>query len=295
MHVTVIGLGRMGLPVAIALTGRHEVAGIDLDAERVRVARAAGIAAVREGGARSDTDVVLTVLRDDSELADVMSSGMLRGSRLWIDLSSCDPRAGARLHAAARQTGVKSVAAPMLGGPDDVGRGTVGFLVAGEHNSVTEARPLLEELGSAAGVQIVGDLPHDAYLIKLLGNLLWFGQVVTVSEVLLLATRYGLDPARVRAVLAGGPGSSVFLRDHAKEVLTGQTMDSFGLDRVVQELRYLTKLAEDANVPFGVSEAVTQVHEEALERLGALGGELGASELLQQRARVTLRQDPLGR
>jgi 3-hydroxyisobutyrate dehydrogenase len=68
-------------------------------------------------------------------------------------------------------------------------------------------------------------------------------------------------------------------------------LESFGIDRVVEELETLVSLAEDAGVPFELSTLVTRLHREALERFGAVDGELLAAKLLEERAGHTLRRD----
>jgi 3-hydroxyisobutyrate dehydrogenase-like beta-hydroxyacid dehydrogenase len=111
-------------------------------------------------------------------------------------------------------------------------------------------------------------------LAKLLVNLLWFGQAVLVGETLLLAQAAGLDSARLAELLPATPAASDFVRDHLPALLAGDYLASFGLDRVVEELDGLQRLAHTRDSPFAVGAAVSRVHREALERYGARDGEL---------------------
>ena len=293
--MAVIGLGRMGGPIARRLAQRHAVTGWDLDPEA-----ASSIEGVRAASsasdALSDAGALVTVLPGPSELRQALDeawSQMPAGS-LWVDLTSCDPTTGAELHDRAAGLGIVSVAAPMLGGPDDARRGDLGFVVGGTDAARTAAEPVLSALGHGE-LRIAGDEPRHAYLVKLLGNLLWFGQVVAVTEALLLAQRGGLDPSRAADVLAAGPGASAFLTDHRAALLSGDLMESFGLDRVVEELDHLQRLADEAGTPFALSRVVTSLHRDALSEYGPRPGELLASALLQERAGTTLsapRRDP---
>jgi 3-hydroxyisobutyrate dehydrogenase len=55
-------------------------------------------------------------------------------------------------------------------------------------------RAVLEVLGDPGRIVYVGG--HGAgYTVKLLVNLLWFGQAVATAEALLLGQRAGIDPA----------------------------------------------------------------------------------------------------
>jgi 3-hydroxyisobutyrate dehydrogenase-like beta-hydroxyacid dehydrogenase len=299
MRIGVVGLGRMGLPIARRLASHHEVRGFDIDPARSVAARAAGIEAA-EGirAAVAEAELVVTVLPGPEELRAALDGGGLFAhlppGAVWIDVTSCDPDTGAELHAAAAAHGVVSIAAPMLGGPEAAEHGGLGFLIAGSDAARRRARPLLAELGPPERMQIVDDAPTHAYLVKLLGNLLWFGQVVAVTEALLVAQRSGIDPEATARLLAAGPGSSAFLTQDAPKLFRGDLMESFGLDRVVEELRHVQALADSGGSPFALSRVVTSVHEGALDRYGARPGELLASLLLQEDAGVRLseREEP---
>jgi len=290
MRIAVIGLGRMGSPIARRLSRQHDVRGWDV------AEPAAPVAPVRlaEGpiSAVDGVDALVTVLPGPRELGQALGDGTafscLAAGALWVDLTSADSDTGARLHALAAASGVASVAAPMTGGPSDAERGSLGFLVGGAPVARDAASPLLAELGDPGRVQVVGDDPAAAYLTKLLGNLLWFGQVVAVTEVLALAQGSGLAAEATARILADGPGASTFLQRDAEHLLRGDPMATFGIDRVVEELHAVEAVAERLSSPFELSGLVTRIHEAALERYGPRPGELLASLLLQERAGIRL-------
>jgi 3-hydroxyisobutyrate dehydrogenase len=146
---------------------------------------------------------------------------------------------------------------------------------------------VLATLGSA---EIVGDDIGAADTTKLLANLLWFGQVVAVTEALLLGQTLGLEPAKLRDTLAASAGGSVFIDEYLDRLLVGDYLETFGIDRCVEELETLVSLAQDADVPFELSLTVARLHREALDRFGAIDGELLAAKLLEERARTSLRE-----
>jgi 3-hydroxyisobutyrate dehydrogenase-like beta-hydroxyacid dehydrogenase len=194
----------------------------------------------------------------------------------------------------------------MTGGPAAAEEAALAFTVSGDAAAIARARPLLEALGAlgagngvaetdaATGVEritVAGARIGDACTVKLLANLLWFGQVAAVTEAMLLGTSLGLEPVRLHRMLADGPGASTMLSRDYPAVLRGDWMPAFGLDRVVEELETLTSLAADSGVPFELSEQVAQLHRQALERFGPADGELLAARLLEERAGIPLR-DP---
>lgn len=176
----------------------------------------------------------------------------------------------------------------MGGGVSAARDGSLQFFVGGTNRAVDRARPVLEALGS---VDHVGEGIGDGYLTKLLANLLWFGQAVAVTEALLLGQSLGLSPAMLRDQLAATAGGSVFIDEYLDRLLAGDYLETFGIDRCVEELETLVSLARGANVPFELSSTIARLHRDALERFGAIDGELLAARLLEELAGTVLRAD----
>jgi len=265
-RVGLLGVGRMGGPILTAL----EAAGYDVLAFDPVTRPESSEAAVIE-----HAEILVTVMPGAFELPLVPDT-------LVLDLTSNDPRHAER----AASNGVTIVGAPMGGGAAAASSRSLRFFVGGAQANVDRARPLLELLGT---VDHVGQGVGDGYVAKLLANLLWFGQVVAVSEVLLLGQSLGVPPARLSASLGASAGRSGFIDDHLPSLLAGDYLEDFGIDRVVEELDILVSLATENRIPFELSTLVTRLHREALDRFGAVDGELLAARLLEQRAGRELR------
>jgi len=274
MRIGVFGLGRMGAPIARALSEHGDVVTYDPvvapgDPELIA----------------SGVDVLVTVLPGAAEarqLGPVLAA--LRPGALWLDLTSGDPRAAREL--ALAHPGIDVVGAPMAGGPAAAAERRLHFHVGGARAAVGLALPLLDALGTH---EVIGSDVGDGYTAKLLANLLWFGQVVAVTEALLLGQSLGIYPARLKSTLAASAGGSVFIDEYLERLLEGDYLETFGLDRAVEELETLASLARQEGVPFELSELVARLHREALARFGAVDGELLAAKLLEERAGRTLR------
>ena len=291
LSLGVLGVGRMGVPIARNLSAAgFAVTVFDVDESRSAVAGAAVAASARELAERSD--VLLTVLPGIAEIRDAMIGPgrlieSLPAGSLWIDLTSNDPRVATEIGERALERGVESLGAPMAGGVTAAEGGALRFYVGGATSSVDRARPILEAVGT---VDHVGERIGDGYVTKLLTNLLWFGQVVAVTEALLLGQSLGLSPAVLRYQLADSAGGSVFIDEYLDRLLDGDYLASFGIDRCVEELETLGALATAQGVPFELSSTVGRLHREALERFGAIDGELLAARLLEDRAGARLRR-----
>lgn len=296
--VAVLGVGRIGL----ALTQRLVDAGLpvvvhDVRPELAAAAHAAGAEwAQTADGAVATADVVVTALPGTPELRQLMASdsgGLLQRwprEAVWMDLTSTAPDVAAQLGEECRRLGVRYLAAPLGGGVPAVRDGDAELYVGGDAVALERARPVIEAVARTSGVHRFAD-QRAACAAKLLINAVWFGQVVLYTEALLSAQQLGIDPEQLRATMLGGAADSTVVRRHLPALLAGDYMTDFGIDRCVEELDAVTRLAAAVGTPHDVLTEVARVYGTALEEFGPVPAELLAAALLERRAGATLR-DP---
>jgi 3-hydroxyisobutyrate dehydrogenase len=289
-----IGLGRMGMPMCSRLAGAgYQVAAGDARPTLAAEARQAGASwKGAPAAAAANADIVMTMLPGPREVSDVMvgSAGVLAAmpaTAIWVDMSTNSPTAVRELAAAAAACGVAALDAPVGGGVEAAKFGTLQLFVGGDHEVLEKVRPALDVL--ARTITHVGGSGAGC-TVKLLVNLLWFSQAVSVGEALLLARRVGLDLEVLRSALAGSAASSTFLDQDFDRLLDGDYRTTFGLDRVCEELAGITALAHDLQVPSELADLVERTYRRALRRYGLVDGELMAVALLEDEAGLQLRR-----
>jgi 3-hydroxyisobutyrate dehydrogenase-like beta-hydroxyacid dehydrogenase len=265
----------MGSPIAARLaTAGHSVIGVDPDAAAAPgVRRAPSVEALCVS-----SDVVVSVLPGRAELAaaaEGIMSALTPGS-LWIDLTSGDPELADVIAARCEGAGIDVVFAPMGGGPAAAASGDLLFYAGGP--SIDRAMPVLEPLGT---VERCGPGAGDGLTMKLVTNLLWFGQLAAVAEATSLASSLGLSTETLERVLPRSAAASALLDDYLPLVLHDEPVPTFGIDRIVEELETLERLAGDR--PFELSRLVARLHRDALERFGSVDDELLVARLLCER------------
>lgn len=289
--IGLLGLGRMGLPICARLiSAGFTVTVYDPSPDAMTSASALGAsAASRLTDVAAAADILCTVLPGRAEIEANAAAflGAMRPGTVWLDLTSGDPSLTNRLVELAAIGDVRAVTATMGGGPAEAASGSLTLFVAGKQPEVERLSGVLGALAGA--IEHVGPNPADAQTVKLIANLLWFGQVVAVTEALLLGQRLGVSASTLRRVLPASAGASAFIDRHLDLLLDGDYAETFGLERCVEELRTLRDLAEAHGTPFELSSLVTRLHEQALARYGAVKGELLAAKLLQERAGQLLR------
>jgi 3-hydroxyisobutyrate dehydrogenase len=302
-HVALIGVGRIGLPVA----GNLVRAGYSVRAHDVRSEREPDVVGCGAAWADSATaavaraTTVLTVLPGSGELRTLMLGGAeadgllphLAPGTSWVDLTSTAPDVDEELARAARERGIARLDAGVAGGADAAWRGQLTLYVGGDAALVDELWPILTAIGAPERIHHMGTA-GSGHLTKLLVNLLWFGQSLATGEVLLLGQRAGLDASLLTDVLARSAAGGEFLRSVVPRLLSGDYLASFGLDRCVEELDSLERFADHVGAPFGLSAEVARGYRRALDAFGAVDGELLAVAYLERLAGRLLRPAPPG-
>jgi 3-hydroxyisobutyrate dehydrogenase len=293
-----IGIGRMGLPMCANLVAAgYEVTAADARAEREAAALRCGARwSQAPEGVAAGADLVITMLPGAREVSDVMAGpgGVLAAmpaTAAWIDMSSNSPAAGRSLAAEARDRGIGVLDSPVGGGVPAARAGSLQLFVGGDGTLLERCRPVLETLAGPGRIAHVGG-SGAGYTVKLLVNLLWFGQAVATAEALLVARRAGIDLDVLRRALQASAASSAFINNDLDALLGGDYLTSFELDRCCEELAAIVGLARELDVPCEFAQLVERTYEQALRRYGSVGGELLAVALLEEAAGLELRHGP---
>lgn len=190
-EIGLVGLGRMGLPICANLVrAGYRVLAADQRPEAASQAAGCGARWVPEvARLAAEADVLITVLPGPGEVRELMlgpggAAAALRRGTTWIDMTSNSPAAVTEIRDALLGRGVQVLDAPAGGGVAAARQGTLQFLVGGEAEVVARHRDLLEILGKPGQVRHVGGY-GAGYTVKLLINLLWFGQAVAPAGGLL--------------------------------------------------------------------------------------------------------------
>ncbi|MBV9447098.1 MAG: NAD(P)-dependent oxidoreductase [Streptosporangiaceae bacterium] len=297
-EIGLVGLGRMGVPICENLVrSGYSVRAGDRRPEAAEQAARCGATWVPDlARLAAGVDVLITVLPGPDEVSDLMLgtgavAAALPDRATWIDMTSNSPAAMTGIRNALLRRGVQVLDAPAGGGVAAARQRSLQLLVGGQAHVIAQNRELLEILASPGQLLHVGGY-GAGYTVKLLINLLWFGQAVSTAEALLLGQASGLDLGILRAALADSAAGSGFIDHDLRALFAGDYMRTFGLHRCYEELQTVTELARDHHLPFQVSEAVTDVYRRALSRYGPVDGELLGVALLEEQAGRQLRQSP---
>jgi len=201
-------------------------------------------------------------------------------------MRSSAPDSSRRLAALAARRGVGYLDAPVSGGVPKARTGELAIMVGGDAAHFESRRALLETMGTV--VTRVGE-SGAGHAMKALNNLLSAIGLVGASEVLSIATRFGIDTRVALDVLNSSTG-----RNQATEVKFGRyvlsrAFDSgFAMSLMVKDLRTALDLAHDAGVPAPISAGALEEWSAAISTLGPLADHTEIASYVERRSRVSL-------
>lgn len=277
MKVAFLGLGNMGLPMALNLIkAGHQVHGFDLVQAQLDAFKAAGgVSAHSASEAAEDAEVIISMLPASRHVEALYlgDSGLLATASpkaLLIDCSTISPKVSQAVAAAAKAKGFAMIDAPVSGGTAGAQAGTLTFMVGGDSAAVERARPLLEQMGKNvfhAGANGSGQT------VKVCNNMLLGIQMLGTSEALRLGIANGMDPKVLSDIMSKSSGRNWVLELYNPCPGVMENVPSskayaggFGVDLMLKDLGLATENASDldASVPLGgLARKLYEVHSKA--------------------------------
>jgi 2-hydroxy-3-oxopropionate reductase len=218
-----IGLGIMGRPMALnLLKGGYQLKVYDIEAAAVE-------ALCREGAtgetspleAAAGMEAVISILPNDEIVKQVAigRQGVIEGlaaGGIYADMSTLSPSTPRFLSPLFAERDIALLDAPVSGGDVGAVEGSLAIMVGGQREAYDRLLPVFQAMGK--NINYIG--PSGAgQIAKCCNQIIVANTIEAVSEALLLATKTGVDPARVRKALLGGFAQSRILEIHGQRML----------------------------------------------------------------------------
>ena len=264
MKIAFIGLGNMGLPMALnLLKAGHQLTGYDLVKSQLDLfAASGGTVAPDANTATQDAEVLISMLPASQHVQGLYlgEKGLLANlnpKTLLIDCSTISPKVAQAVAANAKAKGFAMIDAPVSGGTAGAQAATLTFMVGGDTRDVERARPLLEKMGKNifhAGASGAGQT------VKVCNNMILGIQMLGTSEALRLGIANGIDPKVLSDIISKSSGRNWVLELYNPCPGVMENVPSskgyaggFGVDLMLKDLGLAVENADglDASVPLG--------------------------------------------
>ena len=289
-----LGLGHMGLPMAERLLGpdvRLHV--FDPSSQAMQALTKAG--AIGHSSPRSVADsstVVMACLPNRAVSAEVASGrdGISHGKsvKIYLEMSTIGRECIESIAATLAPHGIRTVDAPVSGGPAAARAGALTMMISGAPEDVAAVTPWLERIGR--NVHVLGSRPGQAQTMKLVNNLIMAANVVVAAEGLVMGAKAGLDPEVMMAVLNCGSGRSFASADIlARSALLGKFDFGAALSIVAKDVELGLKEAHALNAVVSVIEKAGDLWRTAMERGQANEDFTAVVKLVEERSGALMR------
>ncbi len=272
MKVGIIGIGKMGRPMALRLAVEgHEVIAYD-----AAPGAAAGLEGVSEG-ALADVaacPAIITMLPNGGivrSVANQIAPMMAEGSVL-IDMSSSYPFETLDLRKALPDA-IRLIDAPVSGGVWRAEIGTLTIIAGGDAADLDLVTPMLEAMGKVTRTGALG----SGHAMKLLNNYLSAAGLAAACEAVTVGKAFGLDPDVMADVFNGSTG-----KNNATEVKLKQHVNSeaygtgFSMGLMAKDLALGARLTGDLGLEADGLMAMKDLFAKGVE---AFGGDADHTEI----------------
>jgi len=275
--IAFIGLGNMGLPMAVNLVkAGYLVKGFDLVPTALQSFIAAGGESANSANEAADgAEVVISMLPAGKHVADLYNSNdgvlsQLPKGCLVIDSSTIDATTARQVGKSAVKAGIDFIDAPVSGGVSGAVAGTLSFIVGGEVDCYARAKPILEAMGK--NIFHAGSV-GSGQIAKTCNNMLLSVLMAGTAEALQMGIENGLDPKILSEIMVKSSGRNWALEVYnpVPSVMPGTPAcnnykGGFVVDLMNKDLGLAFGVAQESNsnVPMGKqAAALFRSHAEA--------------------------------
>ncbi|MBN2241679.1 MAG: NAD-binding protein [Acidobacteria bacterium] len=217
--------------------------------------------------AASRTDIVFTNLPDspDVEMAVLGPGGIFEGARegqVYVDNSTVKPALARRLSEKLSEKGVAALDAPVSGGDIGAREGTLTIMVGGRESALQKVMPVLKAMGKT--VTHVGE-SGAGQVAKAANQIMVAAQMVAMGELLVLARKTGVDPAKVVDAIKGGAAQCWTLDVKPQRLFAGNRRPGFKAYMQAKDLNIVLDTAREYGVPLPATAVNAQLYNAMLQ------------------------------
>jgi 3-hydroxyisobutyrate dehydrogenase len=216
------------------------------------------------------SDIILTVVTDDSAMKQIYREGLLRGARgkLFINCATITPGVHVWVEGRANKAGAQSLEACMASSITQARQGSLYLMCGGQQEAFERAKPLLEKL--SASMRYIGPAGKAAQ-VKALVNMVMNINTAGLAEGLGLGDALGLDLAMLREVFSQTGANSQVLKTDGEDMQNREHSCFFSAAHAAKDSGIALKLGKAQSLTLPLAAATKKQYDRMItEGLGEL-------------------------
>ncbi|MFB9907024.1 NAD(P)-dependent oxidoreductase [Allokutzneria oryzae] len=284
-----IGLGAMGTAMAANLVAAgYDVTVWNRSPGPVELLVAAGARPAADLEEVFGTGTVLSMLANDDVVEErLLDPALLAGApegAVHVNMATVSVELAKRATALHAEHGVGYLAAPVFGRVPVAEAGQLNVLAAGPDELVERLRPVFDVLGKRTWP--LGTQPHQANIVKIIGNYLLATAIQSLSEAVSLAEKAGVDANDLVELLTGSLFPGPVYSGYGK-LIADREYEPAGFTATLglKDVNLAMNAAAGLDVPLPFGEIVRESLHEALANGQADQDWASIAEVQRRRAR----------
>jgi 2-hydroxy-3-oxopropionate reductase len=262
-----IGIGLMGLPMAKnILKAGHNLKAFNRTQSKAETLKEFGAeitTSINEVVKKSD--VVITMLTDDTAINDVMNSSNflenLKSGSTVIDMSSIKPTTATKHGKNLNSKNINYLDAPVSGGTIGAEEASLAIMAGGDQNVFDEVVDILKTMGNPT---LVG--PLGSGQVSKLANQIIVGLTIgAVAEAVTLCEKAGGNPNKMIKALSGGWADSKILQTHGKRMINKDFTPKGKTSVHLKDMNNILECANSFNTHLPISNLVKEMYKTLVE------------------------------
>ena len=259
-NILVIGLGSMGYGIAESLIrSGYKVFGQDKNpAQEKKI--------VEDGGFVTDIpytnlDAVIIVVLNESQTREIIfgSSGIagkLKKSTLIMVCTTVSPSFAKEMGFNCKNTDLLYLDAPISGGAKKSSEGKLSYMVSGNKDALSKARPILN--ATSETVFEFGDVIGAGSAMKAVNQMLAGVHIAAMAEAITFGITQGIEPKRFLEVISKCAGTSWMLENRAPHIIDNDYSPKSSINIWPKDLGIVLEIAKNSNFSAPLTDAALQ-------------------------------------
>ena len=291
MQFGFIGIGAMGRPMATNIVNAgHDLVVCDTNtvATDILGQRGASVAQTAKETA-SQADIVMYCLPNLVSAKDAVlgADGVLAGDRAtaFVNFGTFGSSYSLEIADAITKSGRAFLDAPVSGGPPGATAGTLGIMCSGDKMTFDTLEPVFSVI--AGKTTYLGEKPGAAQTMKLVNNIISFGNLAIALEAMTLGAKAGLDPEQMIEVINSSSGRNTATEVKIPNHVLNRAFDYGATMHIIEkDLELWRQEAELFDTPMWLGSNIRTLFRQCMTELGREADVTELARTLEKMAKV---------
>lgn len=292
--IAFIGLGIMGVPMCLHLINAgHTVFTNTRSTTHPSITDAGASVCASPREAAEHADIIIMIVNDTPNVEQVLGdeNGVLAANltgKVVVDMSTISPLATKDFAAKVAAAGGDYLDAPVSGGDVGAKAGSLSIMVGGSQTAFERVLPVFQLMGK--NITHVGKV-GTGQITKMANQIVVAQTIQAVAEALVLASKAGADPEKVRQALMGGFANSRILEVHGKRMTAGTFTPGFKVNLHQKDITSALNTARELGVALPGAALFQQLLSSCTAQGGADWDHSAVIKVIEQLANHCIRDD----